>query len=47
MGDGSPTEIEGTVDNGQITFGLVSKRADATAGKQSVCSFEGPSMGCG
>jgi hypothetical protein len=45
MGDGSPAEIEGAVDNGQVKFGLVSTRADSTAGKQSLCTFEGTIRG--
>ena len=45
MGDGSPAEIEGTVSDGQIKFGLVSTRADTAAGKQSVCAFDGTMRG--
>ncbi|MBI4517585.1 MAG: hypothetical protein HY699_17410, partial [Deltaproteobacteria bacterium] len=33
MGNGTPAEIEGTVDGNQIKFGLVSTRADTPAGK--------------
>ncbi|MBI4517247.1 MAG: hypothetical protein HY699_15685, partial [Deltaproteobacteria bacterium] len=45
MGNGTPAEIEGTVDGNQIKFGLVSTRADTPAGKQSVCAFEGTMQG--
>jgi len=45
MGDGTPAEVEGTVDDDQIKFGLVSTRADTAAGRQSVCAFEGTIRG--
>lgn len=41
MGNDSPAEIEGAVDGDQIKFGLVSTRAEASAGKPLDCAFEG------